>query len=77
MPWAKIAPLLEVIGFEPLDEAFERLRRTAPNVTYVKAALGDRRGEVTLHHTVGGSASSIYPPNTAFLDVFEQSGPTR
>jgi FkbM family methyltransferase len=74
MPWSKIAPLLEVVGFEPLEDPFERLRETAPpNVTYVNAALGDRRGQVTLHHTVGDSASSIYRPNTAFLDAFEQS----
>ena len=73
MPWSKIGSLLEVVGFEPQEEPFERLRQTAPpNVTYVNAALGDRRGEVTFHHMVGGSASSIYPPNASFLDAFEQ-----
>ncbi len=44
-------PLSRVLAFEPLPEAFERLRRAvagAPNVEARQEALGDHRGEAAL-----------------------------
>lgn len=72
-PWGVIAPLLEVVGFEPLEEAFEPLQKTAlPNLTYLNIGLGDRPGQATLYRTRSAAGTSIYPPNASFLDAFEK-----
>jgi FkbM family methyltransferase len=72
-PWVTIAPLLEVVGFEPSKEAFERLRPSAPkNVTYLNVALGDRPGKATLYRTRSAGGTSMYRPNASFLDAFEK-----
>jgi FkbM family methyltransferase len=72
-PWNAIAPLVEVVGFEPSEKAFEALLRTAPpNATYLNIALGDQSGEATFYNTRGPAVASLYKPNASFLEAFEK-----
>lgn len=70
-PWSAIAPMIEVVGFEPLEEAFEPLGKGAPrNATYLNVALGDTPGETILYRTRSAAGTSVFPPNAAFFDAF-------
>lgn len=70
----EVAPLLEVVGFEPDAEEARRLQMAAvPRVkswTHLPYGLGERDGCCTLHLCRCRGTSSFYVPNRAFLDRF-------
>ena len=71
----EIAPLVELVGFEPDAEECAQLNAApAPSgfrsVTYLPHALGAGDAEDTLHLCRSGGASSLLAPYRPFLDRF-------
>jgi FkbM family methyltransferase len=71
----EIAPLVDLVGFEPDAEECARLNaapRTAGfrSVRHLPVALGREHGARTLHLCRSRGASSLYAPRRAFLDRF-------
>lgn len=63
---------LTVVGFEPNDEARQKLGQSAGR-RYLPYVLGS--GEpATLHITRYPGCTSLYPPNPAVIDLFETIG---
>ena len=71
--YAPIAATLdcEVVGFEPLDEECEKRNQHArPGCVYLPYVVGD--GSVqTFYETNAGMTSSLFEPNTALLEMFD------
>lgn len=71
-----VAPLSEVVGFEPDAVECQRLTLQAQHgsrfksLTYLPVALGEADGEDTLHLCRSPGASSFYQPNRALVDRF-------
>jgi FkbM family methyltransferase len=69
--WRVIEPYVELIGFEPDPEECERLNREAgERERYLPCALGAARAKVPFHVAAWPVASSIYPPDPAFIAGF-------
>ncbi len=72
----RIAPILEVVGFEPDAEEAQRLLqagRTSSSfrsLTYLPCGLDDADGERLLYLCRTRGESSFYRPNRVFLDRF-------
>ena len=75
-----VAPLLEVVGFEPDAEECQRLQAEArrscrfQSLTYVPCALGETDRQQVLQLSRSRGASSFYAPNRGFLDRFPDVG---
>jgi FkbM family methyltransferase len=78
-PWVRWAHegCAEVLGFEPLPDACDRLNRQASNsgaaLRYLPWALGDGACH-TLHVTNSPMTSSLYPPARTTVDLFPALG---
>jgi FkbM family methyltransferase len=72
--WHPFHGYIEAIGFEPDPVECERLNREAASsdaqIRFLPYALARSEGEVTFHEANWPPASSIYPPNEAFLRPF-------
>jgi protein O-GlcNAc transferase len=70
------APLLralncEVVGFEPLEDECEKLNRAAgENRSYLPLVIGDG-SEQTFYECSAPMTSSLFEPDTALLDMFQ------
>lgn len=67
-PFVAVDHHIQIVAFEPNPEA-RRYDARVP-VTFVDRALWDREEDVTLHLAQEPSTSSVYPPNTALLRLF-------
>ena len=76
----EVAPLLEVVGFEPDAEECQRLQAEAGgsggfrSLTYLPCALGETDRKQVLQVSRSRGASSFYAPNRALLDRFPDAG---
>jgi FkbM family methyltransferase len=73
--WRRYAAYLEVVAFEPDQDECDRLNREAASLPYParflnRALWKDVRSDVPFHVANWEVASSIYPPNPAFLSSF-------
>jgi FkbM family methyltransferase len=72
--WRRFHAYLEAVGFEPDPVECERLNRESasqdPPTRFLPYALAGGNGEVTFYEANWPPASSIYPPNDAFLKPF-------
>ena len=71
--FGEVAPLLDVVGFEPDAGECQRLRATHDrwrSATYLPWGLGERDGEQSFHVCRVRGTSSFYRPNRAWLDRF-------
>ena len=76
--WAAFASVIEVVAFEPDEAECERLNREAGSLPYparfLPQALGrEAAQDVPFHVANWPVASSIYPPNEAFLRSFPEA----
>jgi FkbM family methyltransferase len=63
---------LQVVGFEPEPDEFERLQKEKPqNVTLLNTALSNNKGEKSFYITKEAGLSSIYKPNYELLKEIE------
>jgi FkbM family methyltransferase len=70
--WNGLEAFVEMVGFEPDQEECERLNQgSADHERYLPHAVGAHRGTVRFHVAAWPVASSIYPPDPAFLERFE------
>jgi FkbM family methyltransferase len=75
----EIAPILNVVGFEPDDEEWQRLQAEAQrpsgfrSLTYVPCALGRTDAQQQLHLGRLRGTSSFYEPNRVFLERFPEA----
>jgi FkbM family methyltransferase len=67
-PFAALDHHIQIVAFEPNPEA-RRYTARVP-VTFVEHALWHREEPITLHVAQEPSTSSIYPPNTRLLRMF-------
>jgi FkbM family methyltransferase len=73
--WSGVADHLRVIGFEPDPDEHARLTaQAAQGVTYLRAALAQEAGEVTLNITRSPACSSLLRPNSEFIRSFPDAG---
>ena len=73
--WRRYAAYLEVVAFEPDPSECDRLNREAASLPYPARFLNgalwrEMRSDVPFHVANWEVASSIYPPNSAFLSSF-------
>ncbi len=74
--FVEMAPILNVVGFEPDPEECRRLQAAArqgsgfKSLAYLPCALGKADGQRALHLGRLRGTSSFYQPNRAFLDRF-------
>ena len=72
----EVAPILDVVGFEPDPSEAQWLNRTIngasrfKSLTYLPYGVGKTNGERVLYLCRSGGASSFSKPNRAFLDRF-------
>lgn len=75
-----VAPLLDVVGFEPDPSEAQRLLQEAKaslrfqSLTYLPVALGKTSGEHVLYLCRSRGASAFSKPNRAFLNRFPDAG---
>ena len=73
-PWKSVEELVQVISFEPDPEEFENLlQKKRDNDTVFNSALFDREGEIKLYLTKAPGCSSVFRPNTRFLEQFPEA----
>ena len=73
--WLPARRHLRLIGFEPDEKEYERLRATQPSSNaFFNTALHNHRGPIRLHVARDRGLSSIFEPNRPFLDEFPEAG---
>lgn len=67
--WRRLAPPVEVVGFEADEDECRRLAaaEASPAIRYEARALGARTGSATLYLTRDPACASLYPPEPAAI----------
>jgi FkbM family methyltransferase len=69
--WDTIKKNIQIIGFEPDDNAFKLLRSNSnKKFIYLKKALSDRKGPATFYVAKKQQVSSMLKPNRFFINYF-------
>ncbi|MFC2019505.1 FkbM family methyltransferase [Chloroflexota bacterium] len=69
--WKPASKHLVTTGFEPDEREFKYLReQSADNLRYLNTALHNKQTEIEFFLTQRQTNSSIFPPNTPFLEEF-------
>lgn len=68
--WEPFQELMQVVGFEPNETEFNKLKHSA-NEKWIQAAVAGRSGRRILHLTKVFNNSSLLPPNRAVIDQLE------
>lgn len=72
--WKPAQKHLKVIGFEPDEREFHRLKAAAPTgMVYLNTALYSEKARLQFNLAREQKVSSIFKPNTAFLAQFPES----
>ena len=73
-PWKTFRDFIDLVGFEPDEEEYDRIMAfKSDNDTFFKYALSKERGNILLNLTRSRGASSVLKPNRDFLDNFPNS----
>jgi len=71
LPWASLLKHIRVVGFEPEPEEHARLLSSKRSQdSWLNYALADVDESLTLYLTKNRACSSVYRPNTSFLQQF-------
>jgi FkbM family methyltransferase len=69
--WHLVNKHLNAIGFEPDEREFKKLKKQGhDNIRYQNMGILDKQDKVNLYLTKKPHCSSVFPPNTEFLNEF-------